>query len=379
MINAPVFAMEKIIVTALPDDTFVGTYQMRERMQKSQGVGFREYCNLYGQDCRNELRRRADQEAVNRNKFLDDEMQRLHDGKRPGKTIEDLRQDLLHRLPDYSLIELNSEGSFTASETKINARYIDEVAHNFKYFKNPYPFPDAPSQDNTAIEFLKFMEKHPPILSIPHKNHLTIYDPKNPSKPWLTIDETNAHTYDWISTRPFRPAGITHFIAVDLLALAQSKPLIAIGKDARFYKALGSPYSVTILSHDDAGSVEELKNNVAVVDLTIHVPTDYLPLKAYKNFERLIREGLQNKPNLRSLTIVGNFDVNLFFETNKCIGNSDTPPETFLKRPHLQFFEHLHYLQIKGDVLGICRNDAYFLIDFVGHLQKSLQLKAFTR
>jgi hypothetical protein len=379
MVNAPVFAMEQIILNALPDDTFVGTWQMRERMQTAQGVGLKEFCSLYGEDCRNELRTRANKEAKARNSYLAREIDQLHNGKRPGASIESLRQYLSDGLPDYSLIELNSEGIFMASEMKINSIYEREIENKFRDFKNPCHFPPAPTPEKMPIEFLAFMEKHPPILSVLNRNHFTIYDPKNFRTPWLTIDEANRQTYDWIHTDPFLPAGNTHFIAVDLLALAHSKPLMKIEKDSRFYKALGSPYSVIIRSRDFADAegrfIEELKNNALVVDLTIQANVDSFDTVAYENYKRLIREGLQNKPQLKSLTIVGNFDVNLWFNTSRCIGDSDTSPQTFLQRPHLQFFDHLHHLHIQGDVLGSERNHAYFVIDFVGHLQRSKQLK----
>ncbi len=69
MVNAPVFAMEQIIIKALPNDIFVGTRQMRKRMQAAQGVGFREYCSRYREDCRKGLLNKAEEEALRKKRI----------------------------------------------------------------------------------------------------------------------------------------------------------------------------------------------------------------------------------------------------------------------------------------------------------------------
>lgn len=381
MINAPVFAMEQIIINALPDATFVGTREMRKRMQESLGVGFREFSSLNKEKCKNALLEKANREAVSRNKYLQSEINQLHNGKRPGETIDSMRQYLFDTLPFYSLIELNSEGLFVPCNKKIEDVLPNEIKSQFFCFKNPYSFPPAPSREQVSIPFLEFMEKYPPILSIPQKDHLVIYEPQDPQTPWLTIDESNWQTYNWISTRPFKPAGITHFIAVDLVALADSKPLLEIEKDLGFSTAIGEPYSVTISSKDfydaEGRFIEALKNNALVVNLTIDNNINLGDNIAFKNYQNLFLEGFQNKPNLKYLTIEGSVDANLLFESSGCIGNKGTPPQTFIERPHLQFFAHLRSLHIKGTIFGSNRNDAYFLIDFVGYLNQSKQLKSF--
>jgi hypothetical protein len=117
------------------------------------------------------------------------------------------------------------------SNYKIESKYRKELNSKFISFKNPYYFTPANSQETAAVEFLNFMERHPPILSIPKQDDqqsCTIFNPENPGNSWLTIDRANAKDYDWFFKGSFFPVGLTHYMAVDLVALSNSRPLIEI-------------------------------------------------------------------------------------------------------------------------------------------------------
>lgn len=242
MVNAPVFAMEKIIANALPDSTFVGTREMRERMQKVQGIGFREFVALKGNTIKEKIRNEAIEEALANNSRLERDISLLHEGKIEGETEESLRQKANRYL---FLVKMDSKGNFIVSEEEIELRHQVELNEEFLYFKNPHYFRPAKSRETAAVEFLKFMEKCPPLLSITRdhgKKSFTIFDPETPETPWLTIDGSNEKDYNWMFKDPFLPAGLTHYMVVDLVALAHSKPLNDI--DSQLWKKIGNSLSI---------------------------------------------------------------------------------------------------------------------------------------
>ncbi|MEN8237190.1 MAG: hypothetical protein ABFQ95_06595 [Pseudomonadota bacterium] len=380
MINAPGFSVEKMLAKVLPEDTFVGTREMRVTMQKSQGVGRREFAGLKGDCIRVELEQKAIAEAKQNNLTIERKVREMKN----GKTEEKLRKKVIKNLPYCSLVEMGDDSKFVASETKIESQYSKKLDDAFSNFKNPYPFP-AETRENRGVEFLKFMEQHPPILSADNgrfiKDSITIFDPNSPAQPWLTINEENKTDYQWVFKGPFAPAGATHFIAVNLVALAKSKSLVE--PDLDIYKDMGTPYSIMISDEDyadpDGEFVDSLKNNSSVVDLTIHTEFNDFDNICYNNYQRLILEGLQNKPNLKRLTIVGNLYTDLFFQSSRiCIGDQCISPETFLKFSHLQLFANLKELHVDGLIMGANRNDIYFCAEFLGDLQRFKKLQKFS-
>ena len=49
----------------------------------------------------------------------------------------------------------------------------------------------------------------------------TLFSPVEPFQPWLVVEYGNRE-YDWMFRDVFRPLGGTHYLAVDLKALADS-------------------------------------------------------------------------------------------------------------------------------------------------------------
>lgn len=243
MVNAPVFAMENLIANSLPDHTFVGTRQMQKEMEYAQNIDLEQYIGLYETSLKEQLRSTALNYATTKNNQLKREMEAFDAGRRKGRTREDLCQYVVKLTLDYHSINFDSEKEiFIVSEEKIEASFKKQLEHKFHWFKNPYYFP-ASSSTMRSQEFLKFMEKHPPILSIGRIQEgfsCIIYDPANPEMAWLSIDQSNQKIYDWMTLQPFAPLGLTHYIAVDLVALAKVKPLIKI-EPLELYENYGAP------------------------------------------------------------------------------------------------------------------------------------------
>lgn len=103
-----------------------------------------------------------------------------------------------------------------------------DLEAEYNTWKTPYYF----SHGWKGFETIdKLMAAYgPPLLSVDTqdgryiKNTLIIFDKNHPDQQWLTIQRGDPN-YDWIFTYPFSPAGTTHFIAADLDALADLKPL----------------------------------------------------------------------------------------------------------------------------------------------------------
>ncbi len=100
--------------------------------------------------------------------------------------------------------------------------------------------------------------------------------------------------------------------------------------------------------------VSDLKDNKDVTNLTIHTKFDVenvAPIHTtyYKDaFENLISTGLQNKPSLITLTIVGEFVVDSFFGPKLCNDYFDIGrlKSAWEEHPHLQFFSNLQELTV---------------------------------
>ena len=75
-------------------------------------------------------------------------------------------------------------------------------------------------------KFVQYIQQFPPVLSVDTvwlaNNRMTIFDPVRRDKPWLTINKGDSK-YQWMYEDAFFPSGSTHFVAVDLVALANAK------------------------------------------------------------------------------------------------------------------------------------------------------------
>jgi hypothetical protein len=175
MVNAPVNAMEMIFAKALPGSFHAGTVEMRQKMEKRQKVTLQEFTEV-------------------------------KIPKRSKKAQERAVKD-----------------PFDPFVCKVECLETLTVEEQYRRYKNPYPFASAKNKEEEDKEFLKFMEKHPPILSV-ENDKMIIYNPQSPSEPDLTIEKSDKK-YEWMNVRALKPSGSTHYVAVDLLELANSKTL----------------------------------------------------------------------------------------------------------------------------------------------------------
>lgn len=195
MINSPTTAMAKIILNSLPAKTvYVGTKEMEELMKAPQNMAFA----LKKQASRNELENKDFKDMAKKTKSSD-------------------------------LVKMLHQEKFVISQKDIEKKL------NFKLkYRKQSPFSDQPFRSTTR-NIIEFMKKHPPILSVDGENCrsikdcLTIFDPQNPGEPWLIIDRNNFESqanYQWIFCEPFQNwKDHTHYIAVELKALADSRPI----------------------------------------------------------------------------------------------------------------------------------------------------------
>lgn len=172
MINAPAWIMESIIADAMPDG---GLYvDTRER--------FAELLRL-GDLTQNRALRSKDGKEI---------WQRIAEQK-PNATDDEIRRET---------VEI------------IFAPYEREVK----------------IKDGKKILFVEFQKKHPPIISLGHKDRIIFDDMKifepGTDEVFLTIsrrDDSSRQVYNWMFTSPFYPSGNTHYIVVDLKKLAELK------------------------------------------------------------------------------------------------------------------------------------------------------------
>ncbi len=88
--------------------------------------------------------------------------------------------------------------------------------------------------DPREIKLVKMMREHPSFLSVDDdgeeqgrrfKEKFTIYDKDDPTRVWLGPIDDRSPTYNWMFASAFIPAGFTHYVVVDLLALANARPI----------------------------------------------------------------------------------------------------------------------------------------------------------
>lgn len=222
MINAPGLAMENIIIKALPGSVFIGTREMQKIMKERQNLTLQEFSQEKEEKERDELKRDAQEDMEKTNINLE---KRLNQRK-PDETEKSIREKFAKKIHPLTMLEIGKDGKYVVSEEKVNARLKDNMKEEFDSFKNPYSSPFSQDRETRAVGFLEFMKKYPPIISATYGKvgleNLTIFEPKDLSKIWLSINESDKD-YQWVFTEPFSPQGITHFIAVDLVALADSR------------------------------------------------------------------------------------------------------------------------------------------------------------
>jgi hypothetical protein len=91
-------------------------------------------------------------------------------------------------------------------------------------FKDPYPTMLTMSGSSKVLYV--FMKKFQPIISLGSTDkfitsEMQVFEYPSDTKPWLTIRETDS-TYDFMFQSPFKPAGLTHYMAVNLKDLANA-------------------------------------------------------------------------------------------------------------------------------------------------------------
>lgn len=165
MINAPAWVMESIIAEALPGGLHAGTREMYQNLNRMADLSFNAWLKT--------------PEAIQIKERL------LAKGLKEGSA--EFKKDLLSQ------------------------------------FKSNFPYVERRSgQKQSLWEFLK---ENPPIISLGYdgrsiRNKMVIYEAPESDKVFLEISWSNYDTYDWMFTPPFAPAGVTHYIAVDLKQLA---------------------------------------------------------------------------------------------------------------------------------------------------------------
>ncbi|MBX9977304.1 MAG: hypothetical protein K2X98_03550, partial [Alphaproteobacteria bacterium] len=238
MVNAPVLAMEKILAEAMPKGSvFAGTREMQqllmERSTKTIDDFLATHPDLY-EHMKDEATESLPQMIENFKNDLDsnEEDKKVIQRRFTRKLISEAERNAkISALDADSMWKKNAlpglegpEGILKATEIKINEKY--------KKWKDPYSFDEA-KENVRGLEgmesLLQWFEAYPPLISVDGiegrdtHNAFTIYDKHNPTTPWLTIQRGNPD-YDWMFDAMNR-TGSTHYIAVDLDALAKLKPL----------------------------------------------------------------------------------------------------------------------------------------------------------
>lgn len=185
-----------------------------------------------------------------------------------------------------------------------------------------------------------------------------------------------------------REAAIVTGHTADLELVCQDWYTIVKGEN--FQRKIGK---IAIIEHEDYHEkleecIIKLSRNQLLTRLTIHYPN-----KTYEDFFdfwSLIYQGLQNKPNLESLTIVGNFEIQVFFQKKEafevlkgyksgemlpvyskylkptpddldCWSIVNCNPKDLLTYPHAAFFSNLKEFIIEnGYAVGAMYTDQYF-------------------
>ncbi len=102
--------------------------------------------------------------------------------------------------------------------------------------------------------------------------------------------------------------------------------------------------------YGNANLTESLKKNENISHLTIYTNYDYNQKGAYENYKNLARIGLQNKPKLTTLKIVGQFDMSVFFQMPRLSPTDQTEKviAAFRQNPNMAWFINLQEFIIEA-------------------------------
>ena len=126
MINAPAFAMEKIMVDSLPKDAvFVGTREMKKTIEDRQSTSLDDFKHSIADINMQSMINEANMACQILNQSLDKDVNKL-----------------LQYAQNYSLVERSKDGTFVISESKKASIKERMIQNEFNYFKNPYAYYD---------------------------------------------------------------------------------------------------------------------------------------------------------------------------------------------------------------------------------------------
>ena len=252
MINAPAFAMEKLIVQALPKSVFVGTREMLCKAKVNLSQSYEEFRTQFlGGKLKvsfipspESIRESAKQLCKDLNRQCSQlSTERGTKEEESGQTVQSRMSRILEKNSDYYFdghpaIEIQNH-TFIVSAEKQKSYIEDVTKYAFEEYRRPLwlpldpklsGIPRDPSGLMAEIEslenFFQYMKAFPPLLSVDNEwlahNKMSIFSPDDMEKPWLVLKKGDAR-YQWMFERPFLPSGSTHLIAVDLMALANVK------------------------------------------------------------------------------------------------------------------------------------------------------------
>lgn len=216
MINAPTAIMAMMILKHV-EPVFFGTKESMAAYKHKKDLSFEEYI----------IEQQDSYDVTDSHFSAKEALRRFKKKLEAFTTTEEISQFFLHDCDAQTYLEEDSKDGYTISPLKLDvvirrrlmSSYEKRTHHGYEAYKK------------AVVDMDSFLEKHPPIISVDNiksaKSSMVIYDDKEPMKPWLSIKKDDPD-YDWIFTNPFEPAHITHYIAVDLQALAQSRPLDTI-------------------------------------------------------------------------------------------------------------------------------------------------------
>lgn len=225
MLNAPVMAMERILIKGLPKGSvFVGTREMQPELEKgvwkrflNDNPGLEESTSDH---IRLVARNALAKWTASREKMLD--------GEEDKDEIKEVHKLIKHFVDlDHSFLEMSPDGSsIQISESKIKARIKKRMEEAFDKYQASKASREG---EDILMETRKLMKEHPPLLSVDDiyniEDRFTLYDQRFPDKEWLHVQKENPD-YDWcFESGAFVPAGVTHYVVTDLTALADAAPV----------------------------------------------------------------------------------------------------------------------------------------------------------
>lgn len=220
MINAPVWEMEKIMIDGLPQGSvFVGTREMQKGLEAVEPLTYEDFIKSPEAEL---IAEKMQSLMVNWKAQLPEILESIRVRcQNDPSSLEESMQYFLKKCREDGFQVVDDQ--FVVCPEALQKKIEEDLQYKFRLAKRPY--------DIKRIEegLLPFMKKCPPLLSVDGDNGmcfektLKIYDSQTPSQLWLTVGEHNKDTYAWLFAVPFQPAGCTHYIAVDLVRLADAK------------------------------------------------------------------------------------------------------------------------------------------------------------